>query len=106
MVADRVDATYYESWGWGRTRGGTTNTTSNTGAAGRATPMELGQAHQQFQGNCYTCGEFGHRSSECPQRAWRRGRGGGGAARGNNPNRPHANVVEAEDDQLENEEPQ
>lgn len=94
-VADRTDAVFYAARSWNRPTGmgggATGNDGGNGGTAGgdESTPMELGQARLEFQGTCFTCGAWGHRSMDCPWRARAAGRGRGrgyGNQRPGNPN--------------------
>lgn len=88
VVADKVDFVYAEVRGW--RRGNVNVGHGMVGSAGHTgpTPMELGQTRQEFCGNCFNCGEYGHRSKECtkppacPRGGAGRGRGRGGAGRG------------------------
>lgn len=88
VVADRVDTVYAEICGW--RRGNVSMGKSTGGSSGHtgATPMELGQAKQEFRGHCFNCGEYEHRSSECtkplacPRGGAGRGRGRGDPGRG------------------------
>lgn len=59
VITDKVDSIV-----WGARR---VVPVSNEGSAGdTATPMELGVVQPEFQGNCFTCGQWGHKASNCP----------------------------------------
>lgn len=104
-VADRMDAVYAEVRGWRRDGVNfAAGASHSAGHSGEATPMELGQARQEFRGNCFNCGEYGHKSSECtkppacPRNTGRgRGRGGAGNQRGAGRGARINNLGEAEE---------
>lgn len=81
-IASKVDALYLEAVG-----------RANPGGRQRifrpptdeAVPMEIGQV-REFSGECFNCGTWGHRASDCTQGpACPRGRGAGGRGRGRRP---------------------
>lgn len=76
-TAGRTDAVYYatRTWNQNTMNPGKKMTANNSGEG--PTLMELGQVRVNFQGNCFTCGYWGHRSCDCPQRARGHGRGFG-----------------------------
>lgn len=70
--ANRVDSILWSTHSFGSI----SNHQSSVGDT--ATPMELGVAQREFSGDCFTCGEWEHRASECPKQTYTaRGRGRG-----------------------------